>query len=160
MAFLKFFAKSVHMFSDALAKQKHRNINLLKVGQNHILSLEKLKSWGKELDLSFWITVRKNCHLDKNWLENGTWPSPFFQQSLPLNRLCPRCGMLSSVLLVVPLWWHGKMHNKHEFDTNKACFQIVSSRLQCFLRVGRLCTFRVYLSGSFQMITLWCKALC
>lgn len=39
-----FSAKSVHMFSDALAKQKHRNINLLKVGQNHILSLEKLKS--------------------------------------------------------------------------------------------------------------------
>lgn len=41
------FAKSVHMFSDALVKQKHRNINFLKVGQNHIFFPWKNSRVGK-----------------------------------------------------------------------------------------------------------------
>lgn len=60
-----FLAKSVHMSSDALTEQRHRNINLLKVERNHIPLLEKLKSRAGRLDASLRITRRKSCSGDR-----------------------------------------------------------------------------------------------
>jgi hypothetical protein len=60
-----FFPRSVHMFLDALAKQKPRIINLLKVGQNHIFCPEKVKSWEQGTRHVTWVKLRTPCHLDK-----------------------------------------------------------------------------------------------
>lgn len=46
------------------SKVKPRNVNFLKVGQNHIFFLEKLKIWERGLDVSLWAAWRQNCHLE------------------------------------------------------------------------------------------------
>lgn len=79
-----FLARSVHMFSDALAKQKHRNINFLKGGQNHIFFLEKLKSWEREIGRVIWdYTEAKLPSGQKLALAKATLPPSHLPETAP-----------------------------------------------------------------------------
>ena len=100
------------------------------------------------------------CHLGLHWGKSAIWMKVSTRGGLPapvpggsaLSRPSTlACGTASWFKLVVPLWGHRRMNDKHKFDTNKAYFQPGSWGHQVLKGVGWLCTFGVYLSGSLQM---------
>lgn len=109
------------MFSDALAKQKHGNINLLKVGRNRILCLEKLKSWGGGgSGMSFQMTLRESYRLGKAGPRGWDCAAP--------SRRSGSClwGVPSG--RVAGTFARTRMRNEHGANTNKARFQVCCGR--------------------------------